>query len=495
MATQVPVTASAAKASAAPKVLKRPVKAKAATAANPVAVVNPMNFKINKEDEHKMEFTLSPIHVSYANTLRRLILTGIETVAFRSDMTLTGTTTDVLVAQNDTPMTNEMLADRIGLVPIHVKEPLIWEKDKYVFTLNVTGKEDRTTYVTASDFKIKEVKDASQFEVVNEENQEDEQKHETVNEKKHGGADKDEYEREIASDELFIPNALTQQTSLIAILQPSNPPQKLNIIAKASIGTGREHARFSPVSQCSYEYSLDSDEERIEQMFTTWLSVAKKIDNIDKTSEKYNIVWREFNTMQIKRCYLMNEKQEPYSYDFTIETIGTLPIKYIVSRACDVGENLCNRYVNIDTILNDKDITVSPASSRIIGFDFLIRGQDHTLGNLLQTWLVNNHIEGTSVPKITYAGYSVPHPLRDEIILRIGVEDGKEETARKALAAASRGCALMFRQMRESWLKETGGVPRPVAPKLRAAASSFAPKTATAAATVAPIPVTVNKLE
>ena len=493
MATQLPITASVTKAAAKP--LKRP--AKATTAVNPVAVVNPMNFKINKEDEHKIEFTLSPIHVSYANTLRRLILTGIETVAFRSDMTLTGTTTDVLVAQNDTPMTNEMLADRIGLVPIHVKEPLIWEKDKYVFTLNVTGKEDRTTYVTASDFKIKEVKDVSQFEVVNE--QEDEQKHEVDQEQdeKKGGADKNEYEREIASDELFIPNALTRQTSLIAILQPSNPPQKLNIIAKASIGTGREHARFSPVSQCSYEYSLDSNEERIEQMFTTWLSVAKKIDNIDKTSEKYNTVWREFNTMQIKRCYLMNEKQQPYSYDFTIETIGTLPIKYIVSRACDVGENLCNRYVNIDTIVNDKDITVSAASSRIIGFDFLIRGQDHTLGNLLQTWLVDNHIEGVSVPKITYAGYSVPHPLRDEIILRIGVEDGKEETARKALAATARGCALMFRQMRESWLKETGGVPRPVAPKLRAAATSFVPKAATAATatTVAPIPVTVNKLE
>jgi DNA-directed RNA polymerase alpha subunit len=477
MAAQLPVTA-------VPKVLKRPVgrSAKAAAAKAPIAVVNPMNFKINKEDEHKLEFTLSPIHVSYANTLRRLILTGIETVAFRSDMTLTGTTTDVLVAQNDTPMTNEMLADRIGLLPIHVKEPLIWEKDKYVFTLNVTGKEDRTTYVTASDFKIKEVKDvkdikdASQFEI----NENNEEKHEN------------EYEREIASDELFIPNALTQQTSLIAILQPSTPPQKLNIIAKASIGTGREHARFSPVSQCSYEYSLDSNEERIEQMFTTWLSVAKKIDNIDKTSEKYNVIWREFNTMQIKRCYLMNEKQQPYSYDFTIETIGTLPIKYIVSRACDVGENLCNRYVNIDTIVNDTHITVSPANSRIIGFDFLIRGQDHTLGNLLQTWLVDNHIEGASVPKITYAGYSVPHPLRDEIILRIGIEDGKEETARKALAAAARGCALMFRQMREAWLKEIVGVPRAAAPKLRAAASSFVPKVAP---TAAPIPVTVNKLE
>ena len=476
---------TASTAPTAPKGLKSVARPAVAVQA---PVVNPMNFTINKNEEHKMEFTLSPIHVSYANTLRRLILTGIETVSFRSDMTLTGTTTDVLVTQNDTPMTNEMLADRIGLLPIHVNEPLTWEKDKYLFTLNVTGKEDRTTYVTASDFKIHEVRNTEEFEVVNEE-----QKHE-VDEEQKKETDKNKYEREISSDELFVPNALTRQTSLIAILQPSNPPQKLSIIAKASIGTGREHARFSPVSQCSYEYSLDSDEERIEQMFTKWLSVAKKIDNIDKTSEKYNIVWREFNTMQIKRCYLMNEKQEPYSYDFTVETIGTLPIKYIVSRACDVGENLCNRYVNIDTILNDKDITVSPASSRIIGFDFLIRGQDHTLGNLLQTWLVDNHIEGASVPKITYAGYSVPHPLRDEIILRIGVEDGKEETARKALATAARGCAFMFRQMREAWLKVSGGVPRPTAPKLRASASSFVP-TAPKAPTVAPIPVTVNKLE
>ena len=460
--------------------IARSAKSVATAVAPQVAVVNPMNFKINKEDEHKMEFTLSPIHVSYANTLRRLMLTSIETIAFRSDMTLTGTTTDVSVLKNDTPMTNEMLADRIGLIPIHVKEPLIWDKNKYVFTLDITGKEDSLIYLTASDFKIKEINDTSQIEVVNENQDADEKK---------------EYEKEIASDELFIPNAITHETSLIAILQPSTPPQKLHIIAKASIGTGREHARFSPVSQCSYEYSLDSNEERIEQLFTTWLSVTKKVDNIDKTSEKYAILQREFNTMQIKRCYLINEKQQPYSYDFTIETIGTLPIKYIVRRACDVGENLCNRYVNIDTVIEDKHITVSPANSRIIGFDFLIRGQDHTLGNLLQTWLVDNHIEGSSVPQITYAGYSVPHPLRDEIILRIGVEDGAEDTARKALAAASRGCALMFRQMRESWLKESSGVPRSAAPKLRAAASKFIPTKFVPAKATESVPVKFTKLE
>jgi hypothetical protein len=59
-------------------------------------------------------------------------------------------------------------------------------------------------------------------------------------------------------------------------------------------------------------------------------------------------------------------------------------------------------------------------------------------------------------PKITYAGYCVPHPLRDEMVLRIGVEDGEESTARIAVAAAANGCAKMFREMRARWRNATG---------------------------------------
>ena len=110
---------------------------------------------LKKIDYRTSTFTLSPIHVTYANTLRRLILTGVETVAFRSDMTSTGSTTDVLVKRNDTPMTNEMLADRIGLIPIHITQPTTWNSEQYLFTLNAAGKSDNTTYVTASNFVVK----------------------------------------------------------------------------------------------------------------------------------------------------------------------------------------------------------------------------------------------------------------------------------------------------------------------------------------------------
>jgi DNA-directed RNA polymerase subunit L len=385
---------------------------------------------IVSEDERTYQFTLSPIQVSYANTLRRLILTGVETIAFRSDMTSTGSTTDVEVKQNDTPMTNEMLADRIGLLPLCIPDPLQWKEDQYLFVLNATGNKDQMTHVTASDFIVKQLISAD-------DSKEEHEKKEVV----------------VQSAPFFPPNPRTGQTCLIATLPRvvGSAPQGIHIVAKATKGTGREHARFSPVSQCSYEYTLDTNSVRQEEMFTQWLTSAKKIGALEKDSERYKELKREFNTMQIKRCFQINEKGEPYSFDFTIETVGCLSVPYIVKRACEVGENMCSRYVNLQQGDVPPEITISSSDSRIIGYDFLVRGHDHTLGNLLQTWLVENHIEGTAEPKITYAGYCVPHPLRDEMVLRIGVEDGEITTARKAFAEAAKGCVQLFQNLRQAW--------------------------------------------
>uniref|UniRef100_A0A6C0DEI0 DNA-directed RNA polymerase RpoA/D/Rpb3-type domain-containing protein n=1 Tax=viral metagenome TaxID=1070528 RepID=A0A6C0DEI0_9ZZZZ len=392
--------------------------------------MNPMQFsELQKHDDGRTyTFKMVNSHVTYANTLRRLILTGVETVAFRADMTSTGSTTDVSVKRNDTPMTNEMLADRIGLLPIHVKDPQRWNNDEYQFTLKVDGDKDRVRYVTSADFKIKSMNVPD----------EDDQK-------------------EISSEQFFPRNPLTGQTCLIAALQPGVGPnqQSIEIVAKATKGTGREHARFCPVSQCSYEYTLDTDPQRLDEMFVQWLAVAKKVVNVDKASDRYAELQREFNTMQRKRCFLLNAKGEPFSFDFTVESVGVLDVSYIVERACEVAENICLRYVNLDKGDLPDDISLSTADSRVIGYDFLFRGHDHTLGNLFQTWMVENLIE-TANPTITYVGYSVPHPLRDEMVLRVGVENGKEASARGAVAAAAKGCQELFRNLRTEWRKLMG---------------------------------------
>jgi DNA-directed RNA polymerase subunit L len=302
----------------------------------------------------------------------------------------------------------------------------------------VQGDKDNTTYVKAGQFNVVDIS-AIKADATDDQKKED--------------------EVVVPTEQFFPPNPITRDTCLIASLQPGSVSQAVEIVAKATKGTGREHARFSPVSQCSYEYSLDSDPVRIQEMFQKWLVSAKKVGDLDKESERYAELKREFNTMQVKRCFQVNEKGEPFSFDFTVETIGVLTVPYIVERACEVGENICSRYVNVQTGDLPSEITITSSDSRIIGYDFLFRGHDHTLGNLLQTWLVEHHIEGDANPKITYAGYSVPHPLRDEMVLRIGVEDGEESTARLALSEAAKGCVKMFQEMRSAWRSATGAAP------------------------------------
>ena len=52
----------------------------------------------------------------------------------------------------------------------------------------------------------------------------------------------------------------------------------------------------------------------------------------------------------------------------------------------------------------------------------------------------------------------MPHPLRDEMLLRIGVEDGREDSARLAIAEASQATANMFRTWAAQWLEAVEGV-------------------------------------
>ena len=316
---------------------------------------NPVNV-----DPLTITFQFQPTHVSYANTLRRAILTEVETVGFRSDIKEDGSTSDVTVTKNTTPMTNEMLADRIGLLPVWAENPLTWDPEEFTFHLRAESDKD----------------------------------------------------------------------------------------------TGRQHVRFSPVSQCSYKYTIDEDSDKQKLVFDKWLQTTKKVDpkSLEKEAERRDKLMREFKTMEVERCFLVNEKNEPYSFDFTVESKGTLSVKYIVGRALEKLQQKCMLYASVDRGDLPENIKIQPADARMKGFDIILQGEDHTLGNLMQTWMDENMIDKE---EITYVGYKLPHPLRDEMVFRIGVEDGQEITARAMFARAARACATMFGKWKEDWATAT----------------------------------------
>lgn len=386
---------------------------------------------IAQTDPRTLTFRMSPTRVTYANILRRAIQTEVQVLGFRADMTETGTTTDVKIFKNSTPMSNEMLADRIGLLPIVMPPGEGWKKEKVLFRLKVVNDTEDVRYVTASDFECLEEKEGERERI------------------------------RVPNTKYFHPDPVTQETCLLAVLKPmiqGQDPEEIHLEAYANLGKGREHTRFNPTSQCAYKYTLDSDPGKIKVKFATWLQEQKKVDpkDLEKDADRKKILESEFRTLEIYRCFLEDADGEPYSYDFTVENVGTMPVQMIVYQALLAVAERTDKYSAIDKGDLPENLEIRPADARLKGFDFWFSAEDHTLGTLLQTWLDDNKVgRGEHEGGITFAGYKVPHPLRDEMLLRIGVEDGKEESARLAIAEASQACANMFRTWAAQWMGET----------------------------------------
>jgi DNA-directed RNA polymerase subunit L len=232
-------------------------------------------------------------------------------------------------------------------------------------------------------------------------------------------------------------------------------PEQIHLEAYATLGKGREHTRFNPTSQCSYQYTLDPDPAKIKEQFSLWLQEQKKVDpkELEKDEARKGALEREFRSLEIYRCFLQDVDGEPFSYDFAVESVGTMPVQKIVYQALLAVAALADKYAAIDRGDLPENLEIRPADARIKGFDFWFRGEDHTLGTLFQTWLDDNKVgRGKDEGDVTFVGYKVPHPLRDEMVLRIGADDNNQQTARLAVAQAAQACADMYRTWAAQWM-------------------------------------------
>ena len=397
-------------------------------------------------------FRASPMHVTIANTIRRQVLAAVETVGFKTEPP---ELSDVKIDANTTPLVNEMLMHRIGMIPVCVKDVDSFKPEEYMFSINVENVGKTAVNVCASDMVI-----TRRYE---------------------GG------EKVIPTKEFFPPDPITGETQLITILRPKynldSQPERLSLKATASIGTGRQNMRYSPVSQCSYEYTPDNDPSKQNALLSEWLALSKKVPDPTKISkERLDELTREFRCLEIQRCYLKNEKGEPYDFLFHVESVGVLSVPDIISRAIQASEDLVTPFTDFDKQFPLKpnglpSVTSNKSVRRMEGcYDFVFEDQEHTLGNLLQTFLVDRHVDGKEQPRLKYAGYKVPHPLKSEMVVLISPEDGEEASARLAIANVCKYLKQYFADAKVSWDK----TPKADAPALLTSTQAQATKKRTA---------------
>ena len=327
------------------------------------------------EKNNILYFTLSNTNVSYANGLRRTILSNIPTVVIR---TFPYEKNDAKFEVNTTRLNNEILKQRLSCIPIHM--PLSTVLDDYVLEVDVVNNSDQTIYVTTADFKIKNVKTNKYLNA------------ETVN-------------------EIFPPNPISKQYIDFCRLRPKYSDnftaEHIKLTAKFSIGNAAEYGGFNVVSICSYGYTPDT--YLIEEEKQKKLSELKSKYEDDAEVE-YQI--KDWMTLDAKRFYI------PDSYDFKIKSIGTRTntdivkdaIKYLIA---DLEKNI-DIYSKSNKLINKSDITIENA------YDITLES-DHTIGKIIELNIYQKHYLGDQM--VTFCGFRKPHPHINDSIIRVAFKN------------------------------------------------------------------------
>ena len=395
-------------------------------------------------------FLLENTSSTVANTIRRCILTETRSVGFRADLT-NDKDPGVRIRKNTSVIFNEMLAHRLTLIPVGVRNIDDFVPSNYEIVLNVKNdnpgliSDESMVHVKAGDFVVRQKQEDGSFADL--------------------GAPESGF--------MFPADPITKDTCLIVSLRPQwnteQPAEEIDLTAYPVVGKGRDFMGFCPVSQCSFENTLDPNPVRQEQFFKEWLLSYKKID-LDTvaaaapeaegkrvTPEQIDGYRKEWSTMAIQRCFMINEKGDPNSFSFTVESVGVRPVKEIVAEGIQAVIDLLTPYTSAEVALEEIGITIHPADSRMTGYDLHFAGQEHTLGNLLQTFMTELFITQT-VPDSTihFVGYKVRHPLQRIMTLRIGLREGPTSEAsiaelRKAVAMTASKAREHFEQLKTSW--------------------------------------------
>jgi len=392
-------------------------------------------------DDHIVgSFRLTNTSTTIANTLRRCILVDTRSVGFRADLTNTADP-GVTIRKNTSVIFNEMLAHRLTLIPAAVRRIDDFDISRYQCVLSVKNEtrgaisDAGIRHVTAADFRVHEKQEDGTFADV--------------------GLP--------AANAMFPPDPITGQTTLIVSLRPQwnpeQPPEEIDLTAYPVIGRGRDHMGFCPVSQCTFGNTPDTDPVRQEQFFKEWLLSFKKLeDPTSVTPEVLEGYRKEWSNMAIQRCFVINDRGEPNSFDFTIESVGVRPVKEIVAEGIKAVIDLVAPYADTEKSLADLGITTQPPDSRMNGLDIHFNGQEHTLGNLLQTLITELYID-TAAPDspIVYVGYKIRHPLHRIMTLRLGFKGtGTDAQAREIIATAAERARIIFEELGRSWASVAG---------------------------------------
>jgi DNA-directed RNA polymerase subunit L len=331
-------------------------------------------------DANKLNFRIDNIDVAVVNAIRRTILADVAIPGIAFDAH-DADASDVVVKVNKTALHNEFIAHRVSLLPIRIPVgPGAPSLSHYRFVLKATGPK-----VTTADIKIVGP----------------------------DGVELDTHFHELVFPPFRAPDG-TKHYALIAKLRKDSVDgaDELEVEFRARMGTGRKHARWCPVSLCSYQYVVD--DKKAEEEFQERIANGKLPQGPGVPDPR-----SVFDSLDKQRFYIQDKFGNPISFQFSLESESSLTPGQAFNEALGTLIQRINTWTGrcekqTMPIKFDDESGVA-----IVSFE----GEDHTLGNLLHAMLYNMHSTTRGDGLLEYVGYTVPHPLTDEMIIKLKMVD------------------------------------------------------------------------
>lgn len=352
-------------------------------------------FKFKNDDT--LNFNVNNLPVAFLNSLRRIMINDIETIAFRTEY---GKESDIKIETNTSVINNEFLAHRLSLVPIHYdpKKISTFDKNKYEFVIDITNTTTKPLDITTEHIQINEGSKLLS---------------------------------KTAAQSFFPPDKITGEYILLNRLKPnkSGETQKdggetLKITMKADKSTGKEHSRYNPtcVSVFTNVRDMTKIEEELKKRFHDKDIERKTLGKKPLTNDEKKPIIKSFMVSEADRYFKTDSSGEPNSFEFLIESDGRIPPHIIFDKSLFVFEEKLNNFLKK---INESERCVVKASDCIMkGFDFIIEDEDYTIGNVIQEFMFKLYQNvNQEDKKVKYVSANVPHPLENKLLIRVSLEE------------------------------------------------------------------------
>ena len=318
-------------------------------------------------DGKLLEFVVRDGHLEVMNSVRRVILSEVVTVAPRYDQYRQDAPehNDVLITLNTTVLHDQIMGHRISMLPIHmgVDKLAAHQRGDLRFEIDVVNNSSESIDVTTRDVVVYDANDSP----LNAEQR----------------------------DMLLPPDAVTGDHPIILRLKP-NKSDAFKATFYGRRGIARDNAQWCAASTCAFMFKVDP--ELADEALSTKLAVKdcneKEVREQHETLEKF----RHFKTDALG---------DPSEISMKIESECGLSATEIVVQALDVLLLKCDLFASKMTVVSSH-----PDDPAL--FLCKLTDEDHTFGNLYQAQCYRLYPE-----RVEYIGYYVPHPLEREVVFKI----------------------------------------------------------------------------